>query len=105
LQGSIRALLEIAPSGWGDDSGPAVGGTVQSLLRIIGTTGKVAAGVAADAQPSTFFGRILPEFGRVTCLVQHDLYHRYTVDDGTRCVHSRFWMSWPSRGEGNRALP
>jgi len=60
-------------------SSPEAGRTFR---RILGRRGRV--GMALRALHETgILGRLLPEWARISFLVQHDLYHRYTVDEHT----------------------
>jgi [protein-PII] uridylyltransferase len=54
----------------------------KALLGILGRPGQVAGSLRA-MHATGLLGRLLPEFARITFLVQHDFYHRYTVDEHT----------------------
>ena len=54
----------------------------QPLLQLLGRRGRVGPALRA-LHEAGILGRLLPEWARISFLVQHDLFHRYTVDEHT----------------------
>jgi [protein-PII] uridylyltransferase len=52
------------------------------FMQLLAQRGRVAS-VLGMMRETGFLGRFLPEFAHITFLVQHDFYHKYTIDEHT----------------------
>ena len=74
LRSLIRNRLSLIDSSLINSSSANV--TFRSILQEIGNVSPTL----CEMHELGVLGRFVPEFGRLTCKVQHDLYHRFTAD-------------------------
>jgi len=77
LKEAVRRNLDLIDKKY--RSSPQV---IERFLALLREKGKVGRALRLMHELG-FLGRLMPEFGRITCLVQHDLYHAYTIDEHT----------------------
>jgi [protein-PII] uridylyltransferase len=81
LRSMVRNRLSLIDAGL--INSPSANVTFRSILQEVGNV----APTLMEMHELGVLGRFIPEFGRLSCKVQHDLYHRFTADIHVlRCI-------------------
>ncbi len=89
----VQMVRQLVAGGLVDGRFLRATGVTETLLEILNQRGNVAPTLRAMHEAG-LLGRLVPEFGKMTNLVQHEYYHQFAVDEHTLVCLEKLDLIW-----------